>query len=62
MTLKKINTYNADHRWGRRVYLDSDGDIAVQTELSFPGGIHLDGIIIHLSAFASILESVSENF
>lgn len=61
VTLEEINTYNADHRWGR-VYLDSDGDIAVQTELSFTGGIHLDGIIIHLNTFASILENVSENF
>lgn len=61
VTLEEINTYNADHRWGR-VYLDSDGDIAVQTELSFTGGIHLDGIIIHLNTFASILENIDENF
>jgi len=61
VTLEQINGYNADHRWGR-IYVDKDGDIAVQTELSFTGGIHLDGIIMHINTFTSILNSINLNF
>lgn len=60
-TIEQINSYNASHRWGR-LYLDSEGDIAIQTELSFTGGIHRDNIIIHINTFVSILDNVNNEF
>lgn len=61
VTLEQINQFNADHRWCR-IYLDDEGDVAVQTELSFTGGIHRDGIIMFINTFAKILEDVNDSF
>lgn len=59
-SFNRLNDFNTKYRWGR-VYVDGDGDLVYAAELSFTGGIGLEGIYTFINTYAALLDKLSEH-
>ncbi len=57
-TLNRVNEFNLKYRWAK-LYLDSDGDLTIQQDLSFTGGITLENIHSFLQTYGVLLDALS---
>lgn len=60
-SLNRINDYNSEIRWGR-AYIDADGDVVLESELSFTGGIGIEGINTFLATYEELTRKLSVQF
>lgn len=59
-SFNRLNDFNTKYRWGR-VYVDGDGDLVYAAELSFTGGIGIEGIYTFINTYATLLDKLSEH-
>lgn len=57
ISLNRVNDINSQYRW-IRAYLDSDGDLTVETDLSFTGGITVSNINSFINTYGAILKEL----
>lgn len=59
-SLNRVNDFNAKYRWCR-VYLDSDGDLTIEAELSFAGGVSIGNINTFVNTFGEALKILARD-
>jgi hypothetical protein len=59
--VERVNQWNADHHYGK-LWVDSDGDLAVQLNVIVEGGIREDNVMTTLAWFKAVLEGVHETY